>query len=903
MKKRIVALLLVFTIICSLPVSATTELSDVTEVKYSRDIEFLNALEIMKGRGSNGFEADASLTRAEMVIILLRTMGIETPNASGVVFSDVPEDHWAYYEVGYAHSLGLINGIGGGLFAPDASVTFNQAIKMIVSLLGYDFMAVGKGGYPAGYQYVANQLDLIDGLSGGSYGEEEIKRGEMAVLIANALETEVAEMYAISSGGSQAETHMEKGKMLMSLYLGVEKVEGTLNAHYYASVSGNLPEETDEVIIGQTLLHTGDNDVVSMLGENVVAYVREESDDDYMILYVERAKGTDVITFTSNDVLSVTQEKITYTLDGRKNNVSFSDVDLYVNGIETLRVSESDLTCAYYKLVENGGEKKKLLINAYTDAVVKSASTTMEMLYLENNVSIDLEDYEKFILKNKDGADISFDSLSAWNIISYYDAQRNGNRIFYGIVTDEAVEGNLISKGDSGNYTELQIGENTYRVSADLFGDIPDLGKKIKFCTNFLGHIAAIDDDISKYTYGYLVAAGRESTFANMQFKIFTHTGEMKLFTAKDKINLNGTPINETDLESKIAIFPSGTTAKKQLIRYELSGTDEIKSIETASDTVITPDDRETFGRNFYAGEKALGRWVNTFASRYIVDESTVYFIVPEPNEAAEDDDYEVFSGQYTEGDLNVYPAYFYDIDEDNVIGAICKIESASTASTLDMGGENIKYGVVTKKKYANRDGDYHPVVTIATTGLSDVADIIIDENEPIRMTLLDENGKAVPNMSNITITNSEDPCYTDAEISFDELDIGDFMMLRLDRNGVAIESRVLVRAKYHDDWESSYGDDLSENYAHSDYRWGRTTVKHISDKGLMGDVEICAKVDGNYVAVGPYERMYIRCDNVLIYDNATGEVSEGTWDEIQEGDEISVLYKIYKPRLMLVYR
>ena len=52
--------------------------------------------------------------------------------------------------------VGVTGGIGNGMFGPEDPVTYEQAVKMIVSALGYDLVANNKGGYPTGYLAVAS---------------------------------------------------------------------------------------------------------------------------------------------------------------------------------------------------------------------------------------------------------------------------------------------------------------------------------------------------------------------------------------------------------------------------------------------------------------------------------------------------------------------------------------------------------------------------------------------------------------------------------------------------------------------------------------------------------------------------------------------------------------------------
>ena len=47
-------------------------------------------------------------------------------------FTDVDASHWAKNYIQTAYNLGIIAGMGDGTFAPDAPVTYEQALKMVV---------------------------------------------------------------------------------------------------------------------------------------------------------------------------------------------------------------------------------------------------------------------------------------------------------------------------------------------------------------------------------------------------------------------------------------------------------------------------------------------------------------------------------------------------------------------------------------------------------------------------------------------------------------------------------------------------------------------------------------------------------------------------------------------------
>lgn len=96
-------------------------------------IEALARLGIVNGKDSRLFAPDDGLTRAEAVALLVRALGL-TPNATAD-FTDVPADAWYAGEVGAAFRAGLVQGVGQGLFLPNAPVDRNQIAVMIYNAL------------------------------------------------------------------------------------------------------------------------------------------------------------------------------------------------------------------------------------------------------------------------------------------------------------------------------------------------------------------------------------------------------------------------------------------------------------------------------------------------------------------------------------------------------------------------------------------------------------------------------------------------------------------------------------------------------------------------------------------------------------------------------------------------
>ena len=97
-------------------------------------IEQLAAEGITAGCGSGNYCPDATVTRAQMAIFLLKSKYGSTyiPPAAAGVFSDVPAGSFAADWIEQLASEGITSGCGGGKYCPNSSVTRDQMAVFLV---------------------------------------------------------------------------------------------------------------------------------------------------------------------------------------------------------------------------------------------------------------------------------------------------------------------------------------------------------------------------------------------------------------------------------------------------------------------------------------------------------------------------------------------------------------------------------------------------------------------------------------------------------------------------------------------------------------------------------------------------------------------------------------------------
>ena len=162
--KKVLALVLAFA--CAFTMFAGAAFTDSADIKVDADVvDTLVSLGIVEGFEDGSFQPNGTVTRAQMakMIYVLRTGNSDASayNDEKSSFTDI-NGHWARGYIKYCQSLGIIAGKSSTVFAPNATVTAQEAAKMLLVTLGYDAQKAGLVG--AGWAAKTNALADENGL-------------------------------------------------------------------------------------------------------------------------------------------------------------------------------------------------------------------------------------------------------------------------------------------------------------------------------------------------------------------------------------------------------------------------------------------------------------------------------------------------------------------------------------------------------------------------------------------------------------------------------------------------------------------------------------------------------------------------------------------------------------------
>lgn len=188
--KKLLSLFLAAMLISAalVPVSAfASSYSDVPDGAYYKSaVENLTIYGIVSGYNGT-FDPDAYVTRAEFAKIASICGGLSKEAASssgGKRFNDVNIGYWANGYINASASNSLIVGYPNGMYYPENNIAYQEAVTVILRLLGYTSEDLGDN-WPYAYLEKAKSLGILDGIQ--KNGGEKITRGDLCVLIDRAL--------------------------------------------------------------------------------------------------------------------------------------------------------------------------------------------------------------------------------------------------------------------------------------------------------------------------------------------------------------------------------------------------------------------------------------------------------------------------------------------------------------------------------------------------------------------------------------------------------------------------------------------------------------------------------------------------------------------------------------------
>lgn len=613
------------------------------------------------------------ITRGEFVRLALCFQQTELGDITDVYFDDVPYDHAMAYHINKAYLPGIVTGYADGSFRPDDTLSTSEAAAIILRALGYQHIAQAKGGY----LMTAQSLRLLDGvpLSG------KMQYGDAARLLYNVLMSEYFSKTQMMEDGS-IQYQANRDCLVLNELFDIYRTTGVLEAvGDFSYIPGMSAGEDFAVIDGVRYQQNGD-DIRDYIGQEVTVYYREDANRDLTLMLLQ-SRGDSRTQVNTEDIFSVERNGSDYTVRYGTDKASKRlTVSAYFDCIYNGRFYQDfdirrlpDLYDGNVTFVQKGsgqGQYDLLVVNEYRTAVLEAVNYADEVLIFTDMTTYGKETGRLQVPENRlicdtEGIALTLSDLKGGYVVSVACDQNNS---YAEIVATNRLEVHALDSVSAGERKVVLDGEE-YCLSRDFDMEQNEflLSDRLPYYIDAFGKVAAMNDkNIESEQYGYLIDCKVTQVFEpEVKLLIVPESGTAQTYAVHKTVMIDGTRIEHAQITAQAKLFQDGKVIP-QLVKYKLFN-NEIHELHTAVDHSAEAGyqgfDTENFSCDYDAGTASvyLRYSPKVLASKYLIDQTTTIFIVPD--DASRYESYEVVKMDYFQTDnSSMTGVQVYDADE-----------------------------------------------------------------------------------------------------------------------------------------------------------------------------------------------------------------------------------------------
>ena len=675
MYKRIISIILA---LCLLVPANMFVFAAETKSDYSR------AFDLVEGLGIDvPDDEDAKMTRgqyAQLVSDVINfRMEIEAKNGQ---FKDVTENDSFSGAVYDLVRRGVIAGHEDGLFKPDDAIYMEQAVKILLSLMNYDAIAIPSGGYPMGYMKIADRYDMLEKVH--KISGEELTVGDAVQLVANAINTPVL---VPTSFGIEEGFETSDDVTLLTEFMKLEKQTGIITDNGISALTGASGVSENWIKInGERYDATGTN-AVDYLGYKVDAYVTDDDINTEKVIYVQVDKKVEVQYIEAERLLpndsafSVTN--IVYEdVYGKRKTVKVDiGADFIYNGTAhvNLRVDDLKITSGELILIDNDsdGVFEVVFVKPKQTIVVAGVNKNSYTLYDKfGNAPIVLNENIKVRVK-RDGVAATVNDIAQWDVVSAYVSYDSS---FVELVASSKTIKGMVEGYDGDNLTIQINGDYYHCVRSAVLSEI-NIGGEYEFCVDSQNNIAAVKTEQLQTEIAYFRKVQYAVDMDRILVKIYTPAGEHVQFFCSERFSADG--ITFQNYQAAVDYLNSNAVGK--LAEYTVDKNGDIRRVFTPYVGAVLPASRKgDLHQYFDTNGTVLYYSVNqeSFAGKITLNNKTKVFQIPSDTSSLED--YSIKDSSYFRNQ-NGYDFKAYTIGaEDGLADYLVMIASTSTVYTTN---------------------------------------------------------------------------------------------------------------------------------------------------------------------------------------------------------------------------
>lgn len=675
--------------------------SDTRETPYEKPVNVLSAFGILKGYDDGTFKSANPVTRAEFVDFVIRFLNLGAVESQNLTYyNDVDNDYWALSAINTAAALGLVAGFEGRIFRPEDNITVSEALKIVMSSLGYNAVAQEKGGYPVGYLSLANQYGVLSGVK--TAYNDNATRGDAVFMLYNALEVKLA--VGTSRGVEISD------KTILKDTLKIQKRSGQITASKYAQITPTANLKSDEVAIDSVTHKISDPFMHELVGYYITFYTKETDDEEYIIVYYELINNRNSpILVWAEDILSKATDfsvsRFVYRDEEGKNKFADLDADYVIKNGETIKFDLAETLAIKDGNIllidaDGNGRYETIFVNEAKTVVVDRVNTVNMHVYYKYSgggfISFEEDGLREVSLYSSD-EEIAVSRLKEWDILTVYENPSKNKLVAY--VSQETVSGIVEEITYDSDGVIITVNGVAYDVGHSYFTLLeeetqqalkPGVGQSVKLYFDIQSKIAAIQLlGSTEEKYGLLINAAKKGF--NFELLIYPEDGSVSTMLADNRVlvddGVNQSYYSGDALYQKLADTkvpePDNADSENiyQIIRFRTNGEGKVNKITVAK---LSQDGRplrddNLFTRDFLSSA-AVTNGADVINGAYKIPKATAkIFYVP-----LERCDYAKYKKDATFVKSTNYTIALYDMNRHNFVAAALVFQPKASDYNLD---------------------------------------------------------------------------------------------------------------------------------------------------------------------------------------------------------------------------
>lgn len=724
MRQKIIGLLIVIATLfgAAMPSGWAAEHTE----SWEEEAALLNNLLTISGEITLGAQTVSRGAYAESLASLLGYDAWLSSGSAESGFYDIYGSERTARAVAILESRGIIRGDGSGFFRPEQPITYAEAVKMLLSAMGYDIEAEEQGGFPAGYLRVAVKSGLAKGIGAGA---EEPLDGETFVrLFYCALDTKILTVEKYSENEEEKELRLGDKTVLNGLLRYGSQV-GVVDATKYTALYSADGLDKEQVRIGGTVYELSEQaqGVIDYLGYRVKAYFKEIDGKETVIAY--EVLNNDILEIEDRDLIAFEDSVLEYQSGGKIKRVTLDrNIAVIYNGVYTDSYTPEMLLpdLGSVKLIKNGSSSgyDVILVENYKNDMVAAVNVSEEKIYQRIDTAEVLElsrEAKDVLIVNDKGFDIELKDIAVNSVISVMQS-KNGSYVKI-VVSEKVVAGTVRGVYNSDEKRKmLTIGDEKLLVSERFGTVLPQIGSGGEFYLDFKNRIvfcinAAFSEGLH---WGYLIQFG-QSGFGGGIVKVLRADNLMFEYPLADKVTVNGERIGADKITACGALFNEGVL-KRQAVQFGVNANNEISRIQTAAEanSPDSPIRLLTSGRKMYRGTSKTFEF-----SSYLKDKTVVFVVPPASKPYRQDEDFRVESIGYFVDFAN-YQVNVYAVGDNMSEAAVVSVVQDDEELADGISENNSMYVVAQKEQCLNEEGERVTQLTLRL-GNAETSHIVVE--------------------------------------------------------------------------------------------------------------------------------------------------------------------------------